>query len=117
MYARMVSLITQPSTRTQLCTVIEEEIVPLIEQHLGFVEHSTLMAEQEPRLVTVLSLWKKRPDAEDFRQTIYPIVLQHLKPLLATDATVTEHQCIAAKGHKQRGKILVFPLNGTNDVG
>jgi quinol monooxygenase YgiN len=117
MYARMVSFVTQPSMRTQLCKVIEEEVVPLVKQHSGFVEHITLMAEQEPRLVMVISLWKKKADAEDFRQTIYPTILQHLKPLLATDPTVTEFRCISAEGQRRRGKLLQCPLNGTTDVG
>jgi hypothetical protein len=117
MYSRMVSLITQPSMRSQLCTIIEEEVVPLVKQHSGFVEHITLMAEQEPRLVTVISFWKEKADAEDFSQTIYPIVLQHLKPLLATDPIVTEFRCISAEGQRRRGELLQFPLNGKTDVG
>jgi hypothetical protein len=116
MYARMVCLVTQPSMRTQLCTVIEEEIVPLVKQQSGFVEHLTLMAEKEPRLVTVISLWKKKSDAENFRRTIYPTILQHLRPLLATDPAVTEFQCIGAEGQVRRpGKVVEFPLNGTSE--
>jgi hypothetical protein len=113
MYARMVSFITYPTIRTQLCRVIEEEIVPLVKQQSGFVEHITLLAEQEPRLVTVISLWTDKSDAEDFQLTVYPTVLQILRPLLATEPIITEYQCISTKDQEGPGEVVQFPVTGT----
>jgi hypothetical protein len=97
MYARMISFVTSPGKRNELCSLIERDIVPLVEQHAGYVEHMTLVAEAEPRLVTVISLWKGKAEAEDYRVSIFPIVKRTLKPLLATEPTVTAFHCFAAK--------------------
>jgi heme-degrading monooxygenase HmoA len=97
MYARLVSLVTLPNTRAALCSVIEDEVLPLALQQTGFFGHLTLIAEHEPRVVTVISFWRTKDDAEAYRTQIFPEVVKSLNPLLATQPKVSEFQCLPSK--------------------
>jgi hypothetical protein len=68
MYARMISFITSPGMRTELCRLIELHITPFVRKHHGFVDRLTLVSDEEHRLVTVISLWRTKADAESFNK-------------------------------------------------
>ncbi len=111
-YARIVSLITLPEKRDELCRLIEEEVVPLVRQRHGYVEHMTLISEEEPRLVAGISVWVSKADAEDYREIVFPKVVECLRPLLAIDPKVSAFHCYS-ETHRARssdiGNVVPFP--------
>jgi heme-degrading monooxygenase HmoA len=110
MYLRMVSLVTSPGKREQLSRLIEKEIAPLVQKQPGFVGHMTLTSETDPRLVTVMSFWRRKTDAELFRETVYHSILESLNPLLETEPVVTAFQRFPSGAEaSENGKVLIFP--------
>lgn len=93
MYARLVSFVTPPGKRSDLCRVIENTVTPLVRNNHGFVAHLTLISDQEPRLITVLSLWLSKGDADNFSQTGFQTVLQMLGPLIETEPEIRTFDC------------------------
>src|SRR4051794_15899276 len=51
LYARAISFITAPNKRTELCSLIENTVTPIVREHKGFLDHVTLISDEEPRLV------------------------------------------------------------------
>ena len=112
MHARMISLITTPGKREAVCRVIEKDIFPLVNAQPGFVEHMTLISEQEPRLVTVVSLWQTKFAEEHSRKDVFPTVLEYLNPLLAAQPAVSSFQCFSVKGTIQpleKANVITMP--------
>lgn len=117
MYARLVSFVTLPDTRAELCRVIEEEVAPLLEQQAGFAGHITLLAEREPRVVTAISFWRTTRDAEIYRDNTFPQVVKLLESLLATKPMVSEFHCLTNMRKMPAGKVIRFsPTSKTGEI-
>jgi hypothetical protein len=95
MFARMISLITLPAKRSELCEVIEYQIAPLVRCQTGFIDYLTLISDEEPRVVVAISLWKKREHAEVFARDLAPMVLHSLQPLLQAEPRVRTFDCFS----------------------
>jgi hypothetical protein len=54
----------------------------------GFVELMVLIAEQEKRLVSVVSLWRTKTDADHYHEEIFPSTLEKLIPLIDSGPTL-----------------------------
>jgi quinol monooxygenase YgiN len=93
MFARMVSLITFPARRSDLDRVIHEEIAPLVKGQKGFVDYLTLISDEEPRLVVVISLWENRSAAEIFDRELSSVIFDYLKALLQAEPQVRTFDC------------------------
>lgn len=118
MHAKMVSLITCPGKRQELCLVIEKDISPLVQKQSGFVDHMTLISEPEPRLVTVISLWKTKSDAKNYHDIVFPTVRQYLKPFLAIEPVVTAFLCFSVNENAQsieKANVVAFPSRRQNE--
>jgi Antibiotic biosynthesis monooxygenase len=120
MFARMVSLITVPGKREELCRVIEADVLPLVSRQPGFLDHMMLISEPEPRIVTAISVWRTKSDADNYRIAVYPSVVEILAPLLATEPAVQSFRCFSVKGKirsVEKASILMFPSKtGTKDA-
>jgi quinol monooxygenase YgiN len=100
MYARAISFITAPNKRKELCSLIENTITPIVRKHQGFVDHVTLISDEEPRLVMVISFWRSKAHADAFRQTGFIDVVDALEPLLEEQPQVRTFDCFSAKASR-----------------
>jgi quinol monooxygenase YgiN len=102
MYARMISFITIPGKRTELCAAIEETVTPMARQHRGFVDYMTLISDEEPRIATVISLWRTKADAVAFQREGFRDVLDVLQPFLESPPQVRTFDCFTATEASKR---------------
>ncbi len=96
MYARMVSLITLPDKHSELQKVMERNTGPLLDLQEGLLEYLTLVSDQEPRLVIVITVWSDTDSAERFDTQILPTIVEQLKPLLQTEPRVMTFEAFAS---------------------
>jgi hypothetical protein len=54
----------------------------------GFVEHMVLVTEKEERLVSVVSLWRTKTEADHCHEEIFPSRLEKLIPLIDSGPTL-----------------------------
>jgi heme-degrading monooxygenase HmoA len=97
MFARMVNLIVKPGRLQDLCRAIDEVASIIVKQQSGFVDHWTMISEEEPRLVSIISLWETREDAQRYEREAFPKVREILLPIIETPPVVRTFDCISVR--------------------
>ena len=82
MYARFVSFVVKPNQIRKFCDEVSEIAHEVARKRPGFVEHMIFVSEQEKRLVTVVSLWSTKTEADQYHEEIFPVALKKLTPLI-----------------------------------
>jgi hypothetical protein len=73
MFARSVSIRLKPNSVTELNTILENEILPLLRKQQGFENELTLIAPTGSEAVGI-SLWDKQENADAYSRATYPEV-------------------------------------------
>ena len=73
MFARSVSIRLKPNSVTELNTILENEILPLLRKLQGFENELTLIAPTGSEAVGI-SLWDKQENADAYSRATYPEV-------------------------------------------
>jgi quinol monooxygenase YgiN len=105
MYTRVVELTTKPGKARELCTTIDDKILPILKKQAGFVDETVLASDSEENRVLALSFWNAREDAERYRQEQYPKISEMLAHLLDAAPVIrtfdvhtsTTHRVVAGK--------------------
>jgi hypothetical protein len=82
MYARVTSFVVKPYQAKKFCDTIGDVARQIAARQEGFIEHLILISEEEKRLVTVISLWQTKTDADRYHADVFPCVLARLMPLV-----------------------------------
>jgi len=102
---RVVELTTKPGKARELCTTIDDTILPILKKQAGFVDETVLASDSEENRVLALSFWNAKEDAERYRQEHYPKISEMLAHLLDTAPVIrtfdvhtsTTHRVVAGK--------------------
>lgn len=82
MYARVISFVVKPYQVRSFCDTVADAGRQVASTQPGFLEHLILISEAEKRLVTVISLWETKTDADRYHADVFPSVLTGLMPLI-----------------------------------
>ena len=105
MYTRVVEITSKSGKARELCTTIEEKVVPILKKQTGFVDETVLVSDAEANRIVGISLWNSKEDAERYHREQYPQIHETLKHLLETEPVIrtfevqssTTHQITARK--------------------
>lgn len=84
-FARNVHVQIKNGKETELNTVFEKEVLPMLRKQDGFLEVVTLV---NPKGTQYISLWADRKNAETYQTGTYPQVLAKLTPFIEGTPTV-----------------------------
>jgi quinol monooxygenase YgiN len=84
-FARNVQFLPKTGKETELNTLFEKEVLPMLRKQEGFEEEVTLL---NPKGANFISLWDNRKHAETYEKATYPQVLAKLTPFIVGTPTV-----------------------------
>jgi len=63
---------TKAGKARELCTTIDDKILPILKKQAGFVDETVLASDSEENRVLALSFWNAKEDAERYRRSSIP---------------------------------------------
>ena len=100
MYTRVVEVTAKPGKARELCTTINDKILPMLKKHNGFVEVTVLVSDENPNDICAISTWKSRADAERYHREDYPKVTETMRPLCEFTPTVRTFEVELSTSHR-----------------
>ena len=88
MYTRIVEITSKSGKSRELCSMIEEKVVPILKKQTGFVDETVLVSDTESNQVLGLSFWNSKEDAERYHEEQYPKVHEMLQHLMDTEPAI-----------------------------
>jgi len=98
MFARKVAALLKPNSVAEFTDLMEYEILPWLRKQEGFVDLITLAAP-DGREVTTISFWDQQADAEAYKTSGYPQVLEILERLLDAAPYVKTFEVVSSTFH------------------
>jgi hypothetical protein len=77
MFTRNVMLKLKANSATELTTLIENQIIPMLRKQTGFRDEITFIAPEGSEALAI-SFWDTQENAEAYSRTTYPEVLKAL---------------------------------------
>ncbi|MFB3814110.1 MAG: antibiotic biosynthesis monooxygenase [Terriglobales bacterium] len=100
MYTRVVEITAKPGKARELCSTINDKVLPMLRKHTGFVDETILISDQNPSMVLGISTWKTREDAERYNREDYPKVTDTIRNLCETTPTVRTFDVDTSTTHR-----------------
>ena len=100
MFTRVVELTSKAGKARELCTTIDDQVLPILKSQAGFVDETVMVSDTEPNRVLALSFWNTREDAERYEGEQFDTVQTTVDHLLETAPVVRTfdvHTSIAQK--------------------
>ncbi len=88
-FARNVQFQFKSGKETELNTLFEKEVLPMLRKQEGFEEEVTLL---NPKGAYFISLWDNRKHAETYEKATYPQVLAKLNPFIVGTPIVETYE-------------------------
>ncbi len=107
MYARMVSFVVKPFQVKRFCECVDEIARDIATKQPGFVEHVVLISEEERRLVTVLSMWGRKTDADRYQEEVFPAALAKLEGMIDSGPIIQYHTALVPDASPLRAKCAI----------
>ncbi|HET7185652.1 MAG TPA: antibiotic biosynthesis monooxygenase family protein [Terriglobales bacterium] len=86
MLARVVEVNIKGGKKQEVETILQNELLPLLQKQPGFAGYETLLRETDPNVTLSISYWQNREQADTFADTAaYNAIRNKLQPLLAND--------------------------------
>ncbi len=81
MFTRIVHCTLKPERRTEFNQVLQEKVLPEVQNQPGFVSLIGLTSDEKPDHALAVSFWRSKEDADRYYQGSAPM-MDYLKPLL-----------------------------------
>ena len=104
MYTRVVEITSKPGKARELCSTIDDKVLPILRKQTGFVDETVMVSETEPNRVLALSLWNAREDAERYAREQFDTVQKIVQHLLETAPVVRTFDVHTSTAHKVSAK-------------
>ncbi len=88
-FARNVQFQLKSGKETELNTLFEKEVLPMLRKQEGFEKEVTLL---NPKGAYFISLWDNRKHAETYEKATYPQVLAKLNPFIVGTPIVETYE-------------------------
>jgi heme-degrading monooxygenase HmoA len=107
MYVRTVSFVVTPFKVKGFCDCVDEIARDIASKQPGFVEHVVLISEREKRLVTVLSFWQTKAEADSYQDEVFPSALQRLNSMIDSGPVIQYYTASVSHCSTMRTKSAV----------
>ncbi len=99
MYAREVTMNLKPNCSAEFASVVQKEIVPLLQKQTGFKDEITLVAPDGAKAVAI-SLWDQKANADAYNLETFPQVLKALEKVVGEAPQVQTFEVSSSTAHK-----------------
>ena len=100
MFTRVVELTTKTGKARELCTTIDEKVLPILKKQAGFVDEAVLASDTDTNRVLGISFWNSKDDAERYHREQYPKINEMLAHLLETDPVIRTFEVHTSTTHR-----------------
>jgi len=100
MYTRVVEITSKSGKARELCSIIDDKVLPLLKRQAGFVDETVIVSDTEPNRVLALSFWKTREDANRYAREQFDTVQKTVQNLLETAPVVRTFDVHTSTMHK-----------------
>jgi quinol monooxygenase YgiN len=100
MFARIVEFEAKRGRREDVNARITNDIVPVLQQQLGFVDFIALSDKAAPDRVVCISLWESREHAEKHHQQHYETIVDMLRPVLQRGPSLETFSVTASTAYR-----------------
>ena len=107
MYVRTVSFIVKPFQIKRFSDCVHEIARDIASKQPGFIEHVVLISEQEKRLVTVLSFWQTKTEADCYQDEVFPSALVKLDSMIDSGPVIQYYTALVTDSSTMRTKSTV----------
>ncbi len=105
MFTRVVELTGKHGKRNELCTTLDEKVLPLLKKQQGFQDQIVLVSNTDPNQVRVLSFWNRREDAERYHREQFSRVTEMIQNFCDGAPEIATHDVNTSTVHHiNRGK-------------
>lgn len=100
MFTRVVELTTKTGKARELCTTIDEKVLPILKKQAGFVDEAVPASDTDTNRVLAISFWNSKDDAERYHREQYPKINEMLSHLLETDPVIRTFEIHTSTTHR-----------------
>lgn len=100
MFTRVVEISTKPRKSQEVANTINEKVLPILRQQVGFLDETVLTSDMEPNRIMALSFWKAKEDAERYHRDNYARVTEILSNLIESPPSVRKFNVHTSTSHK-----------------
>jgi len=99
MFARSVSIHLKPNSGSEFTRTINDEVIPLLRKHKGFLDEIALVVPGGTEAVGI-SLWDRKETAEAYKRDTYPQVQKALAKVIEGTPAVQTYEVTNSTFHK-----------------
>jgi hypothetical protein len=88
MFARIVKCQSKAGRSEQVGNKLENDVLPILQKQLGFVDFLTLSDKNDPEKLVCISFWTLPEGTEQYDRQHYYSINDTLRPLLESPATL-----------------------------
>jgi len=99
MFARNISIVLKPNTLIDFTKTFENDVLPILRKQSGFRDE-IILATDDARNVTAISLWDTQEQSETYANATYPGVLKVLDKFIDGPPKVRVSSVIHSTLHK-----------------
>ena len=100
MFTRVVEFETKVGKGSELRSIINENMLPILKKQPGFVDEMMLVGNTDPDRILTLSFWQTEADAERYNREHFPAVNETLKPLYERAPKVATYNVDTSTTHR-----------------
>lgn len=100
MFTRIVEVTAKSGKARELTTIINDKVVPILKNQLGFVDENVLVSDAEPDHVLAQSFWNTKEDAERYNREQYPAIHEMIRHLLETEPAIRTFNVDSSTTHR-----------------
>lgn len=100
MYTRVVEITSKSGKARELCSTIDDKVLPILRKQTGFVDETVMVSETEPNRVLALSFWNTREDAQRYQREQFDTVQKTVQHLLETAPVVRTFDVHTSTAHR-----------------
>jgi quinol monooxygenase YgiN len=100
MFTRTVEVTTKSGKARDLATLINDKVLPILKEQIGFADVTLLASDTEPNRVLAISFWNTKEDAERYHREQYPAIHTMIRPLLDAEPVVRTFNVDSSTTHK-----------------
>jgi|SRR5215469_311637 len=100
MFTRVVEINCKSGKARDLCSTVDEKVLPILQKQNGFVDEAVMVSDTEPNRILAISFWKTRDDAQRYEREQFDTVQKLVQHLLEGPPVVRKFDVHSSTAHK-----------------
>lgn len=100
MFTRVVDVSSKTGKGKEVCSIIREQVMPILRNQNGFVDEITLVSNSDPDRIVALSFWRTKEDAQRYSSQQFQNVTNLIRQHLRSDPQVETYELESSTAHK-----------------